>query len=135
MQVSRSGFYSWKKRKKSLRQQERERLISKLKEIHKQTRGSYGARRISEELKAQGEQCGRSKAETLMRLARVRAKQKKKFKATTDSKHGLALAPNLLKREFAANEPDRAYCSDITYIWTREGWLYLVVIIGFFLAV
>jgi len=132
MQVSRSGFYSWKKRKKSLRQQERERLIPKVKQIHKQTRGSYGARRISEELKAQGEQCGRSKAETLMRLARVRAKQKKKFKATTDSKHGLAVAPNLLKREFTVHEPDRVYCSDITYIWTKEGWLYLAVIIDLF---
>jgi len=132
MQVSRSGFYSWKKRKKSLRQQERERLIPKVKEIHKQTRGSYGARRISEELKAQGEQCGRTKAETLMRLAQVRAKQKKKFKATTDSKHSLAVAPNLLKREFAVNKPDRVYCSDITYIWTREGWLYLAVIIDLF---
>ncbi len=132
MQVSRSGFYSWKKRKKSLRQQERERLIPKVKEIHKQTRGSYGARRISEELKAQGEKCGRTKAETLMRLAQVRAKQKKKFKATTDSKHSLAVAPNLLKREFAVNKPDRVYCSDITYIWTREGCLYLAVIIDLF---
>ncbi len=67
-----------------------------------------------------------------MRLATITAKQKKKFKATTDSKHGLAVAPNLLDREFAAMEPDRVYCSDITYIWTKEGWLYLAVIIDLY---
>ena len=132
MGVSRSGFYCWKKRKKSLRQQERDRLIPKVKEIHKQVRGSYGARRISEELEAQGEQCGRSKAKTLMRLAQVTAKQKKKFKVTTDSKHSMAVSPNLLNREFAVAEPDRVYCSDITYIWTKEGWLYLAVVIDLF---
>lgn len=132
MQVSRSGFYSWKKRRKSLRQQERDRLIPKVKKIHKQTRGSYGARRISAELEAQGESCGRTKAGTLMKLAQVAAKQKKKFKATTDSKHNLTVAPNLLERDFSTSEPDRAYCSDITYIWTKEGWLYLAVIIDLF---
>jgi len=132
MQVCRSGFYSWKKRRKSLRQQERDRLIPKVKEIHQKTRGSYGARRISAELEAQGESCGRGKAGTLMRLAAVTAKQKKKFKATTDSKHKLAVAPNLLERKFAIPEPDRVYCSDITYIWTKEGWLYLAVVIDLF---
>lgn len=132
MQVSRSGFYSWKNREKSPRQQERDRLIPKVKEIHKQTRGSYGARRISEELKAQGESCGRSKAGTLMRLAQVSAKQRKKFKATTDSKHSLVAAPNLLERKFVVAEPDRVYCSDITYIWTKEGWLYLAIVIDLF---
>ena len=132
MQVSRSGFYSWKKRKKSYRQQERERLIPKVKEIHKQARGTYGARRISTELEEQGESCGRIKAGTLMKLAQVSAKQKKKFKATTDSKHNLAVAPNLLQRKFAVTEPDRVYCSDITHIWTKEGWLYLAVVIDLF---
>lgn len=132
MQVSRSGFYSWKNRRISLRQQERDRLVPKVKEIHKQTRGSYGARRISSELEAQGESCGRTKAATLMRLAQVTAKQKKKFKATTDSKHNLAVAPNLLERNFTALAPDKVYCSDITYVWTKEGWLYLAVIIDLF---
>ena len=67
-----------------------------------------------------------------MKLADVAAKQKKKFKATTDSKHNLPVAPNLLNRQFEAQEPDRVYVSDITYIWTREGWLYLAVILDLF---
>lgn len=132
MQVSRGGFYSWKTREKTPRQQERERLLPRVKAIHRQTRESYGARRISEELEAQGESCGRTKAATLMKLAGVEAKQKKKFKATTDSKHDLPVSPNLLKRNFYVSEPDRVYCSDITYIWTAEGWLYLAVILDLF---
>ena len=67
-----------------------------------------------------------------MKLADVAAKQKKKFKATTNSKHNLPVAPNLLNRQFEVNEPDRVYVSDITYIWTREGWLYLAVILDLF---
>jgi len=132
MRVSRSGFYSWKNRDKSARQQERERLIPKVKEIHQQSKKSYGSRRISEELKSQGESCGRGKAGTLMKLAGVVAKQKKKFKATTDSKHNLPVAPNLLDRNFEALEPDRVYCADITYIWTAEGWLYLAIVLDLF---
>jgi len=67
-----------------------------------------------------------------MRMAGVEAKQKKKFKVTTDSKHTLPVAPNLLNREFKVKEPDKIYVSDITYIWTHEGWLYLAVIIDLF---
>lgn len=132
MRVSRSGFYSWKKREKSPRQQERERLIPKVKEIHRQSKKSYGARRISEDLEAQGESCGRTKAGTLMKLAGVAAKQKKKFKATTDSKHDMPVALNLLERNFEVPEPDRIYCADITYIWTAEGWLYLAIVLDLF---
>lgn len=132
MGVSRSGYYSWCSRGKSNRQRERERLIPKVKVIHERARGSYGARRISEELTATGESCGRTKAATLMQLANISAKQKRKFKATTNSKHNLPVAPNLLKRNFAVSQPDRAYCSDITYIWTAEGWLYLAVVIDLY---
>ena len=132
MQVSRSGFYFWKSKDKSFRQKERDRLLPKVKAIHRQTKQSYGARRISVELEAQGESCGRTKAATLMKLAGVCAKQKKKFKATTDSKHNLPVAPNLLNRNFEASVPDTVYCSDITYIWTNEGWLYLAVILDLF---
>ena len=130
--MSRSGYYTWKTREKSLRQRERDRLIPKVKAIHRESKESYGARRIAEELEAQGESCGRTKAGTLMRLAGVEAKQKKKFKATTDSKHDLPVAPNLLERNFEVSEPDHVYCSDITYIWTTEGWLYLAVILDLF---
>ena len=132
MKVSRSGFYSWKTRQKSTRQLERERLVPKVKEISRQTKASYGARRISAELEAQGESCGRVKARSLMKVAGVAAKQKKKFNATTDSTHNLPVAPNLLKRNFEVPEPDRVYCSDITYIWTTEGWLYLAIVLDVF---
>jgi transposase InsO family protein len=87
---------------------------------------------MAEEIEAHGTPCGRHKAATIMKLADVAAKQKKKFKVTTDSKHNLPVAPNLLNREFTVNEPDRVYVSDITYLWTQEGWLYLAVVIDLF---
>ena len=75
---------------------------------------------------------GRYRARTLMNLAEVSAIQSRKFKATTDSKHNLPVAPNLLAREFEAAEPDRVWVSDITYLWTSEGWLYLAVVLDLF---
>ena len=103
-----------------------------MKSIHRQTRETYGARRISEELIAQGESCGRTKAATLMELAGVSVKRRKKFKATTDSKHKLPVAPNLLNRQFRVNEPDCVYCGYITYVWTSKGWLYLAVVLDLY---
>lgn len=132
MQVSRSGYYAWCERDKSARQRENEGLISVVRAAHKKSKGTYGARRIAIEVEAQGGPCGRFKAGTLMKLAGVAAKQKKKFKATTDSKHNLPIAPNLLNRQFEVKEPDRVYVSDITYIWTHEGWLYLAVVLDLF---
>ena len=96
------------------------------------SKGTYGTRRIAAEITAHGTPCGRFKAKTLMKLAGVAAKQKKKFKVTTDSKHNLPVAQNLLNRQFEVCEPDRVYVSDITYIWTQEGWLYLAVVIDLF---
>ena len=115
-----------------MRQKERDRLIPLVQEAHRESKETYGARRIAEDLKAQGESCGRTKAGTLMKLAGVSVKQAKKFKATTDSKHDLPVAPNMLNREFDVSEPDRVWVSDITYIWTIEGWLYLAVILDLF---
>ena len=132
MQVSRSGYYSWKKRAKSTRDQERERLIPKVREIHKTSRGTYGSRRVARELESAGTSCGKHKAGTLMKLAGVEARQRRKFKATTNSKHNLPVAPNLLDRRFDIAEPGRVLVGDITYIWTSEGWLYLAVVIDLF---
>jgi transposase InsO family protein len=132
MQVPRSGYYAWNKCRKSSRQKENESLIPIVRAAYKKSKGTYGARRIAEEIEANGRSCGRFKAGTLMKLAGVSAKQKKKFKATTDSKHKLPVAPNLLNRQFEVKEPDKVYVSDITYIWTHEGWLYLAVIIDLF---
>lgn len=132
MQVPRSGYYSWRKRGKSARQKEYERLIPIVRELHRDARGIYGARRLADDIEDFGVPCGRTKAGTLMKLAGVKAKQPRKFKATTDSKHQLPVAPNLLDRQFKAAEPNRAWVSDITYLWTAEGWLYLAVIIDLF---
>jgi len=132
MRVSRSRYYHWQKHCKSDRQEGYERLIPLVQEIHAMSRGSYGTRRISKGLRFHGEECGRDKARTLMKLAGVSAKQRKKFKVTTDSKHNLPVAPNLLDRQFEVKELNRAWVSDITYIWTTEGWLYLTVIIDLF---
>lgn len=131
-QVSRTGYYSWSNRGGSARQREYERLIPVVREAHRFSHGTYGTRRISGEIEEMGVRCGRNKAKALMKLAGVEAKQKKKFKVTTDSKHDLPVAPNLLNREFQAEAPDRAYVSDITYIWTREGWLYLAIVLDLF---
>ncbi len=132
MQVSRSGYYSWEKRNKSARDQERERLIPKVKEIHKTSRQTYGSRRIAKELESIGASCGKYKAGIMMKLAGVVAKQRKKFKATTNSKHTMPVAPNLLQRQFAAQTRDLVWVGDITYIWTTEGWLYLAVVIDLY---
>jgi putative transposase len=132
MQVSRSGYYAWRKRGKSLKQRENEQLVPIVKAAHKKSKGTYGARRIAEEVEAHGSSCGRTRAGILMKLADVAAEQKKKFKATTDSKHNFPVAPNLLNRQFEVKEPDSVYVSDITYIWTREGWLYLAVVLDLF---
>jgi transposase InsO family protein len=132
MQVTRSGYYSWRTRDKSARQCEYEKLIPVVQEAHRISKGTYGTRRISGEIEAHGVSCGRDKARTLMKLADVSAKQKRKFKVTTDSKHNLPVAPNLLNREFAVEEPDLVYVSDITYIWTNEGWLYLAIVLDLY---
>ena len=132
MQISRSGYYAWRKCEKSSRQRKNDSLIPIVQATHKKSKGTYGARRIAKEIIACGSPCGRYKAGTLMKLAGVAAKQKKKFKVTTDSKHNLPVAPNLLNRQFEVKEPDKVYVSDITYIWTHEGWLYLAVVIDLF---
>lgn len=132
MQISRSGYYAWRKCRKSSRQKENERLIPIIRAAHKESRGAYGARRMAEEIEAHGSPCGRTKAGTLMKMAGVSAKQKRKYKVTTDSKHDFPVAPNLLNRQFKVKEQDKVYVSDITYIWTHEGWLYSAVVIDLF---
>ena len=132
MQVSRSGYYTWKKSGPSARRQEYDKLIPIVKQAHKDSGKTYGARRMAIEIEKKGFRCGRIKASTVMAQAKVAVKHKRKFKVTTESKHNLPVAKNLLKREFTVNEPDRAYVGDITYIWTHQGWLYLAIVIDLF---
>lgn len=130
--ISRSGYYAWRQREKSRRQKENERLVEKIKNVYAFNRKVYGSPRITEELKAQGLCCGKNRVARLMRLNGIKAKTVKRYKVTTKSAHTLPIAPNLVNRRFAADECNKLWVSDISYIATREGWLYLAVIIDVF---
>lgn len=127
--VSRSGYYSWLKRKPSKRTLEEKELMKQIKEIHKNSKETYGSPRIREELKKSYVHVSRRRVARLMKKAGIYNKVKKRFKTTTDSKHKFPVAPNLLNRVFKVDELGKVWVSDITYIRTREGWLYLTVII------
>ena len=132
LELSSSGYYAWLKRDDSRRMREDRRLLVEIRTIHQQSRGAYGSPRVHVELRERGMRHGKNRVARLMREAGIRAKQKKKFKATTDSKHSHPVAPNLLERDFAADMPDRKWLADITYISTREGWLYLAAVLDLY---
>jgi transposase InsO family protein len=123
--VSRSGFYAWLTGKPSLRKQEDERLKIAIRAVHKQSRETYGTLRMQPELAAQGFEAGRDRIARLRRELDLRCKQKRKFKATTNSNHDLPVAGNLLNQTFAPTRPNEAWVTDITYVPTGEGWLYV----------
>ncbi len=125
LSVSRSGFYTWLRRKPSRRAQENERLKVAIKVAHKRTRESYSARRLQPELASDGFTAGRDRIARLRRELGLRCRQKRKFKATTNSNHGMPVAENLLNQTFTANAPNEVWLTDITYVPTAEGWLYL----------
>ena len=127
MVVSRSGYYDWCARE--LVDPERQRLIARVKAIHQRKRGSYGSRRMSVALQREGFAVGRYRARSLMREAEVVCRQRRRYRATTDSGHGQAVASNVLARRFEVAEPNRVWCADITAIWTWEGWLYLAAVL------
>ena len=131
--VSRNAYYRHCQRQR-VRQPdpEHESMIAAVKEIAKGSGDSYGSRRMKRALNALGYPVGRRRARSLMREAGVKARYRKKYKVTTNSDHKQPVFDNVLAREFAAEAPDQAYVTDITYIWTREGWLYLTVFIDLF---
>ena len=132
LEVSRSGFYDYMKRLQRPVDTREQRLIVKVRAIHKANHEAYGSRRMSKELRTDDEDVGRYQAGTLMKKAKVEVKQKKRFRVTTDSKHNYPVAPNLLDRQFDVEAPDTVWGVDITYLWTDEGWLYLAVVIDLF---
>ena len=132
LSVSRSGYYAWRKSPESKRKQSNGTLRKKIRAVHRDSGESYGSPRVYKALKKQGETCSENRVARLMREDGLKAKTKKRFKATTNSKHNLPVAPNLLNRNFSPQEPNRVYAGDITYIWTSEGWLYLAVVIDLF---
>jgi len=123
--VSRSGYYQWLNRKPSKRVQEEGRLEVEIRAAHKRSRETYGPERLQHELKDQGVSVGICRIRRIRKKLGIRCKQRRKFKATTDSKHTLPVAENLLNQQFEATRPNEVWLSDITYIPTEEGWLYL----------
>jgi transposase InsO family protein len=130
--VSRSGYYAWLKHPESKKDQDDKALSQEIYVIHQESFGTYGSPRVYRELKRRGKHLGENRVARLMRKDGLRAKTKRKFKATTDSRHHFPVATNLLNREFTPEEPNQAWASDITYIWTAEGWLYLAVVMDLF---
>jgi transposase InsO family protein len=103
-----------------------------MKEIHQETKQSYGSRRMAKQLQQEGHLVGRYKARSLMRRAGIMVRRKKRFKVTTDSRHGYPIAPNLLDRRFDVDGPNQVWASDITYMPTKEGWLFLAVVLDLY---
>lgn len=132
LEVSVSGYYRWRSRPRSKRAQENERLLSTIQAIHKESRQNYGSPKVYRRLRQQGEGCNHKRVERLMRDHQIKAKRVKKFKVTTDSRHNEPVAENILNRSFRVNEPDKIWVSDITYLWTAEGWLYLAIFLDLF---
>lgn len=129
LDVSKSGYYVWKNRKPSTRKLEDERIKIAIKAAHERGRGTYGPDKIQDELaKVEQMDVGINRIKQLRCQMKIRCKQVKKYKATTDSNHNLPVAPNLLDQNFAVSGPNKAWVADITYVSTEEGWLYLAAI-------
>ena len=127
LSVSRSGFYSWSRRPESQHDQDNDRLLSHIRMIHTASDRRYGSPRVTVALRDKGIICNHKRVERLMKKNGIYSKIRKKFKVTTHSKHKRPVAENLIKMDFNASSPNKVWTSDITYIWTREGWLYLSV--------
>lgn len=132
MGVSRGAYYDWKVRPTSKRAKESEIMLVKIKVEYDLGRKVYGSPRVHANLKKKGIKCGENRVARLMKINGICAKTKKKFKATTDSEHNLPVAENLLGQNFKVDAPNKVWVSDITYIPTGEGWLYLAVVIDLF---
>lgn len=127
--VSENGYYNWRKRGKSQRKRDDEQLVSRIEDAYNENRGVYGSPRIHAELKAQGIRCGRKRIARLMRERNISARRKRRQAKKTDSNHREPLAPNLLERDFTADAPNKKWMTDMTFIATSEGWLYLAGVI------
>ena len=127
LHVSTSGYYRWQAAPLSARQKVEGRLELEILAAHNRTRGTYGAERLQEDLAAHGIEVGVHRIKRIRRKLGITCRQKKKFKATTNSKHNLPVATNILEQNFQADRPGQIWLTDITYIATEEGWLYLAV--------
>ena len=133
LEVSRSGYYAFKMRTKSQRRLENEKLLIEIRRIFVENQSNYGSPRIWDQLNNKDHvRCSENRVAKVMRAAGIVAVQKRKFRVTTNSKHDYSVWPNVLERNFVAERPNSVWVSDITYIWTLEGWLYLAVVLDLF---
>lgn len=132
LSVSRSGYYGWRDRPPSDRAQADARLAADVRRVFGEHKGRAGAVRIAKQLRTEGQRVGKNRIARVMQAEGLRAKAARKYKATTNSNHKLPVAPNLLEQDFTATVPNQKWVSDITYIQTGEGWLYLAVVLDLY---
>jgi len=130
--ISRSGFYASRQRPVSQRQKDNQALVQEIRQIHQDSYQAYGSPRIHADLVAKGHRCSKNRVARLMKKHEIRANRRKKRQKTTNSRHNYPIAPNLLQREFQAARPNTKWLSDITYIPTAQGWLYLATVLDMF---
>ena len=132
LEVGRSGFYAWQRRVPSLRAQADQVLESQIEVAFRDSRGTYGSPRIRAQLTAQGVPVSKRRVARLMHRRGLCGLRKARFVRTTDSRHKLPIAPNLLARDFTAAAPNKVWVTDVTFVWTLQGWLYLAAILDLF---
>lgn len=130
--VARSAYYEWRDRPGQGIAPEELAVRRRMKALFKASRDSLGSRTLGRKLREEGFDIGRDRTRRLMKALHLRAKPKRRYKATTDSNHGLAVAENLLNRQFDPTGPNQVWGTDITYLWTQEGWVYLAVVIDLY---
>lgn len=133
LEVSVSGYRAWKRGGTPTRKRlTDEQTVAVIRAIHAELKGAYGSPRMIRELRVRGFTAGKERVERLMRENGIRARHKRRYRVTTDSKHGLPVAANQLERNFDPAAPNQVWTSDITYLWTDEGWLYLAIVLDLF---
>lgn len=132
LKIARSGYYKWLTEPASQRERVNAALTEAIQAVHAASRQTYGSPRVYRDLKAQGIACGRHRVARLMRRAGIVGRRRKHSKVTTTSDHDHPIAPNVVQQDFTADRPDATWLTDITYVATREGWLYLAVVLDVF---
>ena len=132
LDVSRSGYYAWLRRRPSARRQADARLSIEIAISHRRSRRNYGSPRVFKDLREKGLRVSRKRVERLMRQEGLKPKRTRNFRNTTNSNHSLPVAPNILARKFTVDRPNTVWAGDITYVWTAEGWLYLAVLLDLY---
>jgi transposase InsO family protein len=130
--VSRSGYYAWRERPVSPRSQANQQLVGEIRRVHAAARGVYGALKTWQQLRAQGIGCGRHRVARLRRLYGIEATRRRRFKITTHSRTGQGITPDLVQRGFTVPAPNRVWVGDVTCVPTREGWLYVAVLLDLY---